>query len=670
MTVVWHTDVPTDTVVRYGVAPGPLTETVKLATPTNIHVAAVTGLKTSTRYAYSVGSTAQTLGSGADLTFRTDPPGGQPRPFRFFAWGDSGDQSSAQREVARRMDEQALRPDFALILGDIIYPGGEPWNYDSRFFQPYSGLLRNTVIWPTLGNHDASFFNGQPYFDNFYLPRNNPAKVENYYSFDYAHAHFACLDSQNELKAPAAMVAWLDRDLAASKATFKFVYFHHPPYSGGTHADNGTVQQQFLPTFEKHGVDMVLCGHSHVYERSYLLKGGAVLQKDPASYQKINTPDGTLYVVSGAGGKMGALSNPSHRLMAIQKGNVAGNTVVDVDGKTLHGFYVLRDGSAIDLFALTKDGDRDPPRIAAFSAGPPATRLSLVFSEPVLAGGAAFGAERTASYAISPSVAVQSAKLASDGRTLTLTTAAHPDGTYALTVSQVQDRAAPGNTMVAQTVGYSFGSAVASDAGASTSDAGRADAEDRPPDAGAAVPDGGEETPDADGVDSPPYAEEPEPAPDSAHETSPADLSVHVRDDGPGVAAPAIRMSVNGKSVSPEISGTPADRLVKLKGPWPKGKVTVEVTAKNVRDLAMTPFVWSFTIGKENPGQTDAGGLPDASSVSPGLDAGGDAGADASASSTEPAAGSCGCTAGPFRVAPALMLVASALLRRRRCSSS
>ena len=655
MTVVWQSDTATDSVVRYGAAPDQLNKEVKLSASDTTHVVPITGLGAASKYFYSIGSTSQTLATGAEYYFRTHPPVGQPRPFRFFAWGDSGNQTTAQFNVAGQMDKQVWHPDFALILGDIIYPGGEPWNYDPAFFKPYASMTRNTVIWPAIGNHDVIYNKGQPYFDNFYLPRNNPGNLENYYSFDYANAHFVCLDSQNGIADPAfmaTMLAWLDKDLAASTATFKFAYFHHPPYSGGTHPDDATVKSMINPVLEKYGVDLVLTGHSHVYERSWLLKGNQILQKDPANYSKIATPDGTLYLVTGAGGENGSLANATHPLMALQKGNVNGSTIIDVDGKTLHGFYLLADGSSIDLFRITKDGDKDPPQVTAFRAGPANTQLTVVFSEPVAAGTNPGGAERVGAYVISPSVAISSARLSSDGRTVTLTTAAHPNGLYTLVLGGIQDRMPSPNAMSQVSLNYTFGPVAPPGPDAGTppgADAGPGPAKDAGQVAGA---DGG--VPDADGVRTPPYAEEASPAPGSALVTAPVGASVHIKDDSGGVAASAIRLKVDGVAVNPEISGSAQNQLVTWRGPFKTGTTTLEVSATNLRGTAMAPFSWSFTLGA--PQAIDA-------STDPASDAGL---STPPADSTVGKACGCGASGGEAPVIASAVFAAILMARRRR----
>ena len=101
--------------------------------------------------------------------------------------------------------------------------------------------------------------------------------TEHYYSYDFANIHFICLDSMTAGRTTNnAMYLWLTNDLANVTATWTIAYWHHPPYTKGSHdsdyeTDLIEMRQVFLPVLEQGGVDLVLAGHSHCYERSYLL---------------------------------------------------------------------------------------------------------------------------------------------------------------------------------------------------------------------------------------------------------------------------------------------------------------------------------------------------------------------------------------------------------------
>src|SRR2546425_5664596 len=123
-----------------------------------------------------------------------------------------------------------------------------------------------------------------PYYDIFTLPKSGEAGgvasgTEAYYSFNYANIHFVCLDSIDSNRSPSgAMLTWLKADLAANTRQWLIAFWHYPPYSKGSHdSDPDTtstqMRQYVLPILDDYGVDLVLSGHSHSYERSYLLDG-------------------------------------------------------------------------------------------------------------------------------------------------------------------------------------------------------------------------------------------------------------------------------------------------------------------------------------------------------------------------------------------------------------
>ncbi|CAG0929230.1 partial Alkaline phosphatase, partial [Planctomycetaceae bacterium] len=339
ITLVWNIDVSAPCVLRWGTKPAPAWENVQSLEAARVHSVTLNALRPDTRYFYEVEGDGVVLATGADCYFDTYPPLQSRKPFTFLAWGDSGTGDANQGAVASQMNALSPRPAFGLGIGDLIYPAGEAANYNPRFFTPYAPLLRNLVIWPAMGNHDAATQNGKPYRDAFVLPTTSGTEL--YYSFDYGNAHFTCLDSQVTYFAGSAarnaMLAWLTADLDAANANgarWKFVFFHHPPYSKGTHDSDAEAQLAWMrnnlnPIMEARGVDFVLTGHSHVYERSYLLKNNAALQTSLNDYTKIATPDGTIYIVTGCGGKTGS-GTLNHPLMAFAQGDIAGNTVIDV----------------------------------------------------------------------------------------------------------------------------------------------------------------------------------------------------------------------------------------------------------------------------------------------------------------------------------------------------
>lgn len=358
-TIVWYTNTATPGALRYSVTSGQWLGPVNVASAT-VHAAEVTGLKPNTKYFYEVSDGKTTLATGPDYFFVTQPPVGSRVPFSFIAAGDLGDGSQTQIDVAARMMAERPKHKFALFLGDITYTNGTSGGYLKDYFPIYQDLIRNFCAWPALGNHDVDDGVAGAYAEFFYTPANNSAGIENYYSFDYANAHIISLDSEISVSGDDLIkqLDWAKKDLSDAKSRgqrWLIAVFHRPPYSFGTHEDDDFTKPTFVPVLEAAGVDLVLCGHSHVAERSFLLNNHKIVSNDLSNYPKNGAAPGTVYVVSGSGGKNGAIEG-THPLMAFQQDGRGGFEIIYINGDTLKGKYMTKEGGSIDSFTMIKKG--------------------------------------------------------------------------------------------------------------------------------------------------------------------------------------------------------------------------------------------------------------------------------------------------------------------------
>ncbi|HEX4541407.1 MAG TPA: metallophosphoesterase [Acidimicrobiales bacterium] len=189
--------------------------------------------------------------------------------------GDVGHPSAElELSVAAMVDEHARRPfDALVLLGDNIYPDGDPARVGEAVLDPLAPILgRGVVLVAVLGNHDVD--RGQP--DEVARRLGMPAR---WYERQFGPVQLLALDSTRA--GDREQGAWLERTLAGSDATFRVVALHHPPYSAGWHGSSRDVRRSFGPAFVRHGVDLVLAGHEHDYQRSKPISG-------------------TVYIVSGA----------------------------------------------------------------------------------------------------------------------------------------------------------------------------------------------------------------------------------------------------------------------------------------------------------------------------------------------------------------------------------
>jgi 3',5'-cyclic AMP phosphodiesterase CpdA len=202
------------------------------------------------------------------------PPGGEPR-YRLAVLGDVGEAGERLDATARGVVELSRDDpyDAMLLLGDNVYPAGDPARLDEVVFEPFAPVLdQGTSLLAILGNHDVADGHGDEQMEAFGMPGRWWAET---WGDDLL---VIGLDS-NDVDNPDQR-EFLERTLAASTATWKIVAVHHPPYSAGYQGSSTDVREAFSPLFERYGVQLVLSGHEHDYQRS-----------EPI--------DGVVYIVSG-----------------------------------------------------------------------------------------------------------------------------------------------------------------------------------------------------------------------------------------------------------------------------------------------------------------------------------------------------------------------------------
>ena len=397
MAVQWRTDVPVPGGVHFGTDSNDLHRASRVATAKTNHLIELDGLQPDTRYYYAIVAEDSVLAGGSDHSFVTPPA--QPKPTRVWVIGDSGtaSQGSTWPQAVRDayLEYTGERDtDVWLMLGDNAYFSGTDTEYQLAVFDVYQPLLRCVPLWSTIGNHETYSADGNghfAYFDIFTLPESGEAGgrasgTERYYSFDYSNIHFVCLDSETSDKSPdGAMLSWLREDLSANTKEWVIAFWHSPPYSKGSHNsdfEGNLVQmrQWALPILESHGTDLVLCGHSHCYERSYPLQGhygtsdtllpsmiqdaGSGREEERGAYGAagFGARQGTVYVVAGNAGQVsgGSLDHPAMFVSL----NELGSLVLDVDGGRLDARFLRETGRIDDWFTILKPTGEGTFRLA------------------------------------------------------------------------------------------------------------------------------------------------------------------------------------------------------------------------------------------------------------------------------------------------------------------
>lgn len=323
---------------------------------TLLYRATLTGLKTDQVYHYKVLLNGKTI---AETKFETRTKKPQTR---FAVFGDCGAGTQQQAEIAFQVYQQ--KPQFVLVTGDMVYNNGRELEYRHRFFPYYlapepapdkgAPLMKSIPFYMLLGNHDTYSANlgrypdGLAYFYYTDLPRNAPVTtltvnptgdpqivssfrkntaprfpVTANYSFDHGNVHITCLDANDYVNPlDPLLIEWLRNDIGKSKADWKIVAYHHPGFNSSKAHYNQQWMRLLSPLLEQLGVDLVLTGHVHNYQRSVPLKfdpkkdetGTRYVVSDEGrvdgaftldtSFDGITKtkPNGIIYIVTGAGG--------------------------------------------------------------------------------------------------------------------------------------------------------------------------------------------------------------------------------------------------------------------------------------------------------------------------------------------------------------------------------
>ena len=199
-------------------------------------------------------TTAQTQPHGLKLQLPENP-----KAVRFAVIGDTGTGGKEQYEVGALMTEahQTFPFEFVLMLGDNIYGGKTPEDFKRKFEDPYKALLDGGVkFYASLGNHDDPN-------ERYYKPFN--MNGQRYYTLKKGDLEFFALDSTYF---DPQQLEWLQKELSSSGAKWKICFFHHPLYSDARyHGPDTDLRSRMEPILQKYGVNVVLSGHEHVYER-------------------------------------------------------------------------------------------------------------------------------------------------------------------------------------------------------------------------------------------------------------------------------------------------------------------------------------------------------------------------------------------------------------------
>ncbi len=380
--IVWRTPFPANSAIEYGVDQTLGWQTSDMTLKTN-HVLTLTNLLQATEYWYRILASSNGTNVVSDLkSFRTFRQSG---PVVFHVIGDTGGQVIQQPtgivpqyKLAELMTERPA--DLVLHSGDLVYPDFRPGREDTHFLSVYRNLMKTVPIFPIMGNHEFDEVSlGQNYLDTFFLPTNNVTGTEHFYSFDHGDVHFVslfvpqlnwggvppncgCLP-QYALTNGSLQHSWLTNDLATTQKPWKILLFHVPINNSGNHrfddynqnkiSDGIDLQELLYPIASRYGVQLILNGHDHGFER-------------------FNPTNGVYSIVSGGGG--GPLAqyfyprdpNSAKRDAGSSQFHLAWHFLtVSIDGDTLRMEAIGTNGLSFDSMTIQRTA---PPVLSSFEA--------------------------------------------------------------------------------------------------------------------------------------------------------------------------------------------------------------------------------------------------------------------------------------------------------------
>lgn len=299
----------------------------------NRFTASLKGLVPGTTYGYRVGDEA--TGWSPVSSFQTEKA--EPAPFSYIWFGDTH-KSPQWGEMARKSLERHPDISFYNIAGDLVSTGLHRDEWD-EFFRNSGTIFRSKPLMPIPGNHDSQDGLGAwMYEEMFSLPKNGPARqpAERTYAYTYQNALYLMIDATLPLE---NQTAWIREQLKNTKATWKFVYFHFPPYN--YEEDYSHIRKEWCTVFDEYGVDMVMGGHVHYYMRT-----------KPMKAEKPD-PKGTIYLISvGIPADHPHMTAEDYAVVRDPKGWVYQH--VEIDGNKLHYRCFDKDGNLKDELNLTK----------------------------------------------------------------------------------------------------------------------------------------------------------------------------------------------------------------------------------------------------------------------------------------------------------------------------
>ena len=374
MSVLWETTHPASSLIEFGkgrfdTGKAILDQQVSDGKLKQMHELALQSLEPETHYFYrvvSVSEAGDTLRTEV-LPFKTAVL--EDSPFAFTIFSDSQNNPEVWKKITTHALEE--RPNFAIHSGDLVGLGYRKSEWVNEFFAPSHPFMKQIPIFSILGNHehDAAF-----YYE--YMKNPDP---EHYYSFAYGNAEFFMIDTDQYQAPGSPLYSWLEKALATSQATWKFVVQHHPPYSseendyGDTNYElsiyGDDEAKMLVPLYEKYGVDLVFSGHLHMYERTW-----------PIFEEKVVEKNGVVYLILGGSGGGLERAAPNRTWFTNKVRTLHHYGYIAINGNHLQFQAIDQDGNLFDQFTLDGSRPKTPPALLPPTTPQPTT-ARRIFTE-------------------------------------------------------------------------------------------------------------------------------------------------------------------------------------------------------------------------------------------------------------------------------------------------
>jgi calcineurin-like phosphoesterase family protein len=247
-------------------------------TASAMHIVHATGLIPATRYAYVVRAGAKAIGQGR-FTTASKPESGAP--LNFLVYGDDRTDPTAHAAVVRAL--AASPSDFLVNTGDMVEDGGRAEDWQS-FFDVEAPLLRDRALFVAIGNHELFDDRAGANFARYFGFVSASGPPQPYGTVRLSDVRFFFLSTMHDWGSGEER-EWLERELGRADLepglVWRIAVVHHGPWSSGPHGACANLVEAHVPELlAGHGVDLILSGHDHIYERGdagrikYVVSGG------------------------------------------------------------------------------------------------------------------------------------------------------------------------------------------------------------------------------------------------------------------------------------------------------------------------------------------------------------------------------------------------------------